>query len=70
MVVSIEGFHCSRRFILISTCVFLCVVVIWSDLLGDFHLWESALLWDHGNEHTETAEVRRETGETQQFHCN
>ena len=34
-------------------CCFLCVVVIWSDIVGDLHLWEDPILWSSSHETTE-----------------
>ena len=42
----------------------LCVVVIWSDSVGDLHLWEDPILWSSSHETTEGITKRRETGET------
>ena len=42
----------------------LCLVVgIWSDNVGDFHLWEDSLHWSSSHESPEDTEERRETGE-------
>ena len=45
-------------------CCFLYVVVIWSDSLGDLHLWEDPILWSSSHETTEGITKRRETRET------
>ena len=34
-------------------CNILCVVVIWSDSVGDLHLWEDPILWSPGYESAE-----------------
>ena len=41
-----------------------CVVVIWSDSVGDLHLWEDPILWSPSHETTEGIAKRREIGET------
>ena len=38
-----------------------CVVVIWSDSVGDLHLWEDPILWSPSHETTEGIAKRRET---------
>ena len=42
-------------------CCVLCVVVIWSDSVGDLHLWEDPILWSFSHE---TITKRRETRKT------
>ena len=44
-------------------CCVLCVVVIWSDSVGDLHLWEDPILWSSSHETTEGITNRRETRE-------
>ena len=39
-------------------------VVIWSDCVGDLHLWEGTILWSSSHESPEDTAKRRETGET------
>ena len=45
---------------------FLCVVVIWSDLLGGVHLWQSTLFWDCYFSSTERTALRPQIGQTKQ----
>ena len=40
------------------------IVGIWSDNVGDFHLWKDSILWSSSHESPEDTEERRETGET------
>ena len=42
------------------------LVVIWSDMLGDIHLWESPLPWYLSNGSAVCSEGWREAGETKQ----
>ena len=44
--------------------IILCVVVIWSDSVGDLYLWEDPILWSPSYESAEGITKRRETGET------
>ena len=46
---------------------FLCVVVIWSDLLGGVHLWQSTLFWDCHFSSTERTALWPQTGQTKQY---
>ena len=41
-----------------------CVVVIWSDSVGDLHLWENPILWSPSHESTEDTPERTESGQT------
>ena len=45
---------------------FLCVVVIWSDLLGGVHLWQSTLCWNFYLSLTERTALWPQTGQTKQ----
>ena len=59
-----------------STCINQCIhlhyyntlpsVGIWSDMLGDIHLWESSLSWYLSNGSAVCSEGWREAGETKQ----
>ena len=42
------------------------LVGVWSDLLGDFYLRESSILWHSSNASTDCAEEWREAGEAKQ----
>ena len=48
----------------IITFLYIPSVVIWSDCVGDLHLWEGPILWSSNHESPEDTAERRETGET------
>ena len=41
-------------------------MVLWSDSMGDIHLWEGSICWSTCYESPECVKERRETGETRQ----
>ena len=46
--------------------IVLCVVVIWSDSVGDIHLWKDPIPWNPPHGSPERTTERTETGETRQ----
>ena len=52
------------NFLFSDTCLY--SVVLWSDNVGDFHLWEGPIRWNTRHGSLEGAKERRETGETGQ----
>ena len=46
---------------------FLCAVVIWSDLLGGVHLWQSTLFWNSSLNSNERTALWPQTGQTKQY---
>ena len=52
------------NFLFNDTCLY--SVVIWSDNVGDFHLWEGPIRWNTCHGSLEGAKERRETGKTGQ----
>ena len=49
-----------------QTLQFVYLVVLWSDSMGDIHLWKGAICWNRCYESPECVKRRRETGETRQ----
>ena len=64
----VSSTFCNEKCVLcvcVCVCVCVCIVGIWSDMLGNIHLWEGPLCWDQSLEHPKAAEIWRTTGETQ-----
>ena len=57
---------CSMKYCMHLPNYYSLLVGIWSDLLGDFYLWESSILWHSSNASTDCAEEWREAGEAKQ----
>ena len=57
---------CSMKYCMHLPNYYSLLVGIWSDLLGDFYLWESSILWHSSNVYTDCAEEWREAGEAKQ----